>query len=100
MPRSLRSATVDSPMPEDEKPKSDVELFEAVRRRDQNAYREVFQRYAAEVLALCFHILRDRGEAEDVTAEVFLELWNNISLFGPGKTYILDDFMNEIPLFI
>ena len=35
----------------------------------------LYDRYGSTALAVCFRILRDRAEAEEVLEEVFWELW-------------------------
>jgi RNA polymerase sigma-70 factor, ECF subfamily len=39
------------------------------------ALRALYRSCAGKVMAVAFRILRDRGEAEDVVQETFLELW-------------------------
>ena len=36
-------------------------------------------------MAIAFRILRDRGEAEDVVQETFIELWRRASQFDPDR---------------
>lgn len=38
-------------------------------------FREFFQRHASEVLAVCYRILRNRQDAEDLVSEVLFEMW-------------------------
>jgi RNA polymerase sigma-70 factor (ECF subfamily) len=45
----------------------------------------LFERYHRLVFALALKIVRDRGEAEDVTQNVFLEIYSSVAQFDPGK---------------
>jgi RNA polymerase sigma-70 factor, ECF subfamily len=45
----------------------------------------LFERYHRLVFAIALKIVRDRGEAEDVTQNVFLEIYNSMAQFDPGK---------------
>lgn len=54
---------------------SDQELMTSLQRRDHQALALLYDRHARSVYSLALHILRDRAAAEDVTQEVFLQLW-------------------------
>ena len=56
---------------------ADAELMAAVRLGDRAAFRQLYDRFAAEVFAVCQRILTHRGDAEDATADVFCELWQH-----------------------
>ena len=53
----------------------DAELADQLVRGNTEAFRHLFRRYSAELIALCQRILGDRQDAEDVASEVFFELW-------------------------
>ena len=44
-------------------------------RRDQGALSALYDRYRGVVYALALRITRDRGEAEEILADVFLQAW-------------------------
>lgn len=46
--------------------------------RDGQAFAEIVEEYQAMVFSIAFHFLEDRGTAEDVAQEVFLELYQNL----------------------
>lgn len=54
---------------------SDEELIAGLRARDHQALAALYDRYARSVYSLALHVLRDRAAAEDVTQDVFLQLW-------------------------
>src|SRR5271156_7018328 len=45
----------------------------------------LFERYHRLVFSIALKIVRDRGEAEDVTQNVFLEIYSSVAQFDPGK---------------
>lgn len=77
---SERRMTLPQPTP------SDAELLEQIRGGDRDAYRELFHRYATTVYSNCVRILHDAAEAEDVTADVFWEVWNRIDRYDAGRS--------------
>jgi RNA polymerase sigma-70 factor, ECF subfamily len=54
---------------------SDAELVAGLKIADGDALDALFRRYARLVYRVALDILRDAGEAEDVTQEVFLEVY-------------------------
>jgi RNA polymerase sigma-70 factor (ECF subfamily) len=53
----------------------DVALIEAMAGGDRTALAGLYDRHASTLLALALRILRNRGEAEDLLHDVFLEVW-------------------------
>jgi RNA polymerase sigma-70 factor (ECF subfamily) len=45
----------------------------------------LFERYQRLVFSIVLKIVRDRGEAEDVTQNVFLEIYRSVAQFNPAK---------------
>lgn len=68
-------------------------LLTRVRAGDKAAFAELYDVLAPQVLGLATHILRDRAQAEEVTQEVFVEVWQNAHTFdaarGSAKAWIL-----------
>lgn len=60
---------------------SDKSLVDRVRAREQQAMTEIFDRYARLVYSVAVRVLRDNGQAEDVTQEIFFQLWQNPESF-------------------
>lgn len=56
---------------------SDQSLMEEVRAGGQQAMAAVFDRYAGLVYSVALRVLKDTGQAEDVTQEIFFQLWRN-----------------------
>ena len=63
----------------------DAELLAAIAGGDREACRALYQRYARILLGLLSRILIDRGEAEDVLQEVFLQIWKKAGEFDARR---------------
>jgi RNA polymerase sigma-70 factor (ECF subfamily) len=63
----------------------DSSLLHAVARGDQPAFSQLYDRMQPRVLGLAMRILRDIGHAEEVTQEVFLEVWQLADHFDAEK---------------
>lgn len=73
----------DSPRPVDER--DDVELVIAAAAGERPALAALYDRHAGVMLALGVRILRDRGEAEEVLHDVFLEAWKRAGDYDPSR---------------
>ena len=56
---------------------TDEELLRQLKQGDSNAFDTIYMRYAAHVEAFSYCMLKDRSEAEDLTHDLFLKLWEN-----------------------
>jgi RNA polymerase sigma-70 factor (ECF subfamily) len=63
----------------------ETSLLHAVADGDQNAFGQLYDRMRPRVLGLSMRILRDIGHAEEVTQEIFLEVWQLASHFDADK---------------
>jgi len=57
------------------------ELIERIRADDPRAFKELFDSNATLVHNVCFRMLGNRQDAEDVTQEVFLEAYRSLKRF-------------------
>jgi len=64
---------------------SDDELMAYLQSGCNDALAVVFDRYHRLVLSIALRIVRDPGEAEDVTQSVFLEIFRSVGQFDPAK---------------
>jgi RNA polymerase sigma-70 factor, ECF subfamily len=64
---------------------SDGSLMDRVRIGEQRAMTEIFERYAGLVYSVAFRVLNDSGHAEDVTQEIFFQLWRNPDSYSPSR---------------
>lgn len=85
-PASLRSSTDRESLPDS----TDI----AVRARgfllrvqggDREAFASLYDLFVSRVLGLVRHVLVDHAQAEEVTQEVFLEVWQRASTFDPER---------------
>ncbi len=64
---------------------SDVELLQAIARRDELALGLLFDRYRLILFGLLVRILNSRPEAEDILQEVFLQVWRRAADFDEQR---------------
>jgi RNA polymerase sigma-70 factor (ECF subfamily) len=51
----------------------------------EQALRELYRQCGATVMAVALRMLRDRGEAEDVVQETFLEMWRRAEMYDARR---------------
>jgi RNA polymerase sigma-70 factor (ECF subfamily) len=61
--------------------RDDLALLEAVRNRDQDAFRALFDRYAARVSAFVRGRVGDVWLSEEIVTDVFFEVWRGAERF-------------------
>jgi RNA polymerase sigma-70 factor (ECF subfamily) len=64
---------------------SDAVLVVAIGRWNESALAEVYRRHGGTVRALAQRVLGPSGRADDVTQDVFIDLWNRPERFDPGR---------------
>ena len=64
---------------------TDEEIVRRVAEGDQAAIAELYDRYRQVVFGLALRVLRDRGEAEEVHLDTFLQVWRTASRYDPGR---------------
>jgi RNA polymerase sigma-70 factor (ECF subfamily) len=69
------------------------ELLALVAQGDQNAFSSLYDQMAPRVLGLVRRLLRDHSQSEEVTQEIFLEIWQNAARYdakrGGASTWIM-----------
>jgi len=63
----------------------DAQLLVAIGRANHDALAEVYRRHAGAVFGLARRVLCSSSDAEDVTQEVFVRLWNEPHRFDPAR---------------
>jgi RNA polymerase sigma-70 factor, ECF subfamily len=66
-------------------PASDVTLIERVMAGDESALATLYDRYSAMLFGMLMRILNDRGAAEEVLQDLFLQLWRNAGQFDASR---------------
>ena len=61
------------------------DLLGRVAQGDQAAFAELYDRTAPRVFGLVKRLLRDHAQSEEVTQEIFLEIWQNATRYEPAK---------------
>lgn len=66
-------------------PVSHEKLLTRTATGDHAAFAELYDRLAPRVLGLITRLLRDPAQSEEVTQEVFLEVWQNAAKYDAGR---------------
>jgi RNA polymerase sigma-70 factor (ECF subfamily) len=66
-------------------PGRDAALLNRVRDRDEKALSELYDAHAGFVYSLARSIVRNDGDAEDITQEVFFRVWERAGTFDPSR---------------
>ncbi|MCX7896197.1 MAG: sigma-70 family RNA polymerase sigma factor, partial [Thermoanaerobaculum sp.] len=54
---------------------------------DMAAFEEIYRRHHRRVYAICLRMLQNTSEAEDLTQEVYLRIWQNLHQYVPGLSF-------------
>jgi RNA polymerase sigma-70 factor (ECF subfamily) len=65
--------------------RDDVALVIAAADGDRDALAELYDRHAGTMLGVGLRIVRDRGEAEEILHDVFLEAWKRAGDYDPAR---------------
>jgi RNA polymerase sigma-70 factor, ECF subfamily len=81
---------------------SDRDLIQRTRRGGAEAFGELVVRYQTRVFNVWYRILHERREAEDLTQEIFLRVWDRLQtfdderLFFPGYVPRIPNVISEL----
>ena len=64
---------------------TDEQIVAGLQAGDSSFLYVLFGRYSLLVLDVALHVLRDRGEAEEIVQEVFFYVYRKANLFDPSK---------------
>jgi RNA polymerase sigma-70 factor, ECF subfamily len=64
---------------------NDAKDIAAVANGEQAALGRIYDRYGRLVFSLALRVLDERGAAEEVTQDVFVQLWRSASMFDPAR---------------
>lgn len=71
---------------------TDWDIIQQIIQGDSQAFREIVERYKNAVFALCYRMVQNREEAEDLSQEVFVKAYNSLTKYNPEykfSTWIL-----------
>lgn len=72
----------------------DQHALDRMRRGEEGGLAELYDRHGRFVYALALRIVRDRGDAEDVTQDVFVQAWTHAERFDAGRGQVVAWLMN------
>ena len=81
----LALVTPDIDTSADVPPATPDELLVKVAQGDQQAFADLYDQTAPRVLGLVKRLLKDHSQSEEVTQEVFLEIWQNAARFDTTR---------------
>lgn len=64
---------------------NDLLLLAEIKKGNLDALSALYDRYSPQILAVAFHITKDRQEAEDLVHDVFIEAWQKFKTYDPRK---------------
>jgi RNA polymerase sigma-70 factor, ECF subfamily len=70
-------------------PHPDAELVTRCQRGDDGAWTELVEKYGKKVYAIAYHLTYDRAEAEELTQDCFLKVWENLDRYEPTEASLL-----------
>ena len=66
-------------------PRDDHALMAAIASGDQSALELLYDRFSPMVYALCRRVLRDPGVADELLADIFMEVWRKSERFDASR---------------
>ena len=66
---------------------TDRELALHTRKGDNEAFGELVRRYQVSVFNVCYRLMGEHREAEDLTQEAFVRGYQRIDRFDPGRPF-------------
>lgn len=65
---------------------TETELIQALKNKDSQAFQYVYDLYYKKIKSLCYGKVGNTEDAEDLTQEVFIDLYNSINKFRGDST--------------
>lgn len=62
---------------------TDTELLQRMRKGDESAFRQLYDRHSRQVAAFVFHLTHSAVDAEDILQDTFLKLWTSREQLPP-----------------
>lgn len=64
-------------------------LIARIALKDRQAFSQLYNRTSSKLFGVCFRILNNRSEAEDVIQEVYIKIWNRADQFATGRASVI-----------
>lgn len=65
----------------------DIDLTKVAAQGDMGAFEEIYKRHHRRVYSICLRMLQNASEAEDLTQDVFIQLYRKISSFRGDSAF-------------
>lgn len=62
-----------------------AQCIQGMNEGDKDALREVYEEYASYIYGIVLQLLKNKENAEDITADFFIRLWEKSQLYKPGS---------------
>ena len=72
---------------------SDIELVSQILHQDQNGLSILYDRYGKQIYSFAYHTLQNQNDAEEVTQDVFLTLWEKSDKWDSAKGSLISWLM-------
>jgi RNA polymerase sigma-70 factor (ECF subfamily) len=66
---------------------SDATLIAQAQKQQQSAFRQLYQRHVRMVYGLCLRLTGQSAMAEDITQEVFIQVWRRLHTFNGDSAF-------------
>jgi RNA polymerase sigma-70 factor (ECF subfamily) len=63
----------------------ETRLLESIASGDKNAFDEFYSRFSGKVFGLTLKLVKDYAQAEEVTQEIFIEVWRTAPQYDPSR---------------
>jgi RNA polymerase sigma-70 factor (ECF subfamily) len=70
-------------------PHPDAELVSRCQKGDEGAWTELVAKYGRKIYGIAYHMTYDRAEAEELTQDCFLKIWENLDQYEPTEASLL-----------
>ncbi len=67
--------------------RNDAQLVKDYLEGDETALSHLVSRYLASVYNFAYRMTRNKAEADDISAEVFLKVWKNLKKYNPDQSF-------------
>lgn len=75
------------PAPPIYREKSDEELAEACKNKDESAFQELMHRYIRQIFNFCRQYAKSVEDAEDIVQDTFFKVWKYVGRYTSGRQF-------------